>query len=439
MKTKELRLLIREELAKELKNSSLITPINEKLDPVGKEDDDIDNDGDVDKTDKYLLNRRKAIKKAVDKQDVKKESYNPDAEQDDEDVPNPVDDEGKPLDVKEAYADLSPEERLKVGKEYDHETIAQAYLNKMGRDSKLSSDDLLKIGKKVVFLNYDGDLGAAYKDLVKEALNPEVSKTVNNLIKAMAKRYDYSEQDAVFAIMAALKQRDFDGLVKEFKGETGEKRLDDLLDIILKYVEDPDNAEEELANYKERGYPGFSDMLKANLDRDLDFQTWVQVGHDRGLEEVEGSTLNLSAKDMEKLHKDGKLEIDGHKILYATGKPEVNEDIDLGHVDNEPHMLKADLYRIGKYSMELYKILDGFDDGETEFDFPHWWQSKIVKARLMLTSAKHYLDFELNEPQIDAMVNVASEEEIIDEEFVNITPNEESGEAVEAESDGPGY
>lgn len=33
----------------------------EALDPVGKEDDDINNDGKVDKTDKYLLNRRKAI------------------------------------------------------------------------------------------------------------------------------------------------------------------------------------------------------------------------------------------------------------------------------------------------------------------------------------------------------------------------------------------
>jgi hypothetical protein len=33
----------------------------EVLDPVGKEDKDIDNDGDTDKTDKYLLNRRKAI------------------------------------------------------------------------------------------------------------------------------------------------------------------------------------------------------------------------------------------------------------------------------------------------------------------------------------------------------------------------------------------
>ncbi len=33
----------------------------EDLDPVGKEDEDINNDGKVDKTDKYLLNRRKAI------------------------------------------------------------------------------------------------------------------------------------------------------------------------------------------------------------------------------------------------------------------------------------------------------------------------------------------------------------------------------------------
>lgn len=39
-----------------------------KLDPVGKEDSDVDNDGDVDKSDKYLMNRRKAIGKAIAKE-----------------------------------------------------------------------------------------------------------------------------------------------------------------------------------------------------------------------------------------------------------------------------------------------------------------------------------------------------------------------------------
>ena len=39
----------------------------ESMDPVGKEDKDIDNDGDHDSTDKYLLKRRKAIGKAIAK------------------------------------------------------------------------------------------------------------------------------------------------------------------------------------------------------------------------------------------------------------------------------------------------------------------------------------------------------------------------------------
>jgi len=40
----------------------------EAMDPVGKADKDIDNDGDVDDSDKYLHNRRKAIKKAMGKE-----------------------------------------------------------------------------------------------------------------------------------------------------------------------------------------------------------------------------------------------------------------------------------------------------------------------------------------------------------------------------------
>jgi hypothetical protein len=43
----------------------------EALDPVGKEDADIDNDGDTDKSDKYLHKRRKAIGKAIANKNVK--------------------------------------------------------------------------------------------------------------------------------------------------------------------------------------------------------------------------------------------------------------------------------------------------------------------------------------------------------------------------------
>jgi hypothetical protein len=47
--------------------------LNESLDPVGKEDSDIDNDGDVDKTDKYLTKRRQAVGKAIGKGRAMKE------------------------------------------------------------------------------------------------------------------------------------------------------------------------------------------------------------------------------------------------------------------------------------------------------------------------------------------------------------------------------
>ena len=100
------------------------------------------------------------------------------------------------------------------------------------------------------------------------------------------------------------------------------------------------------------------------------------------------------------------------------------EDLDLGHEDNEPHMLKADLYRIGKYAMELYQMVDGFE-GKGEVDFPHWWQSKVIKAKDALVGAKHYLDFELKEPQIDAMVDVAQDVEAIDEaKYTDYSNNE---------------
>jgi hypothetical protein len=88
---------------------------------------------------------------------------------------------------------------------------------------------------------------------------------------------------------------------------------------------------------------------------------------------------------------------------YIGGKMDLDEDLDLGHQDDEPHMLKGDLYRIGKYAMELYQMVDQFE-GMGEVDFPHWWQAKIIKAKEMISSAKHYLDFETKEPEIDAMV-----------------------------------
>jgi hypothetical protein len=123
--------------------------------------------------------------------------------------------------------------------------------------------------------------------------------------------------------------------------------------------------------------------------------------------------LDEKKKSFPDLTGDGK--VTKADILKARGV-ELDEDLDLGHQDNEPHMIKAELARIGKYAMELYKMVDQFE-GPQEVDFPGWWQAKVTTAKNMISSAKHYLEFELEEPKIDAMVDVASEEDAIGEEM----------------------
>jgi len=132
---------------------------------------------------------------------------------------------------------------------------------------------------------------------------------------------------------------------------------------------------------------------------------------DSKLKEIVIDALTEKKKSFPDLTGDGK--VTKADILKARGV-ELDEDLDLGHQDNEPHMIKAELAHIGKYAMELYKMIDQFE-GEQEVDFPGWWQAKITTARNMISSAKHYLEFELEEPKIDAMVDVASEEGAIDE------------------------
>ena len=137
---------------------------------------------------------------------------------------------------------------------------------------------------------------------------------------------------------------------------------------------------------------------------------------DKLKEAVKAALMNEKKKSFPDLTGDGK--VTQADILKGRGI-ELDEDLDLGHEDNEPHMVKADLYKIGKYAMELYQMVDQFE-GQGEVDFPAWWQSKITNAASMISSAKHYLEFELKEPEIDAMVGVAQNTGAIDNEISNI-------------------
>jgi len=291
---------------------------------------------------------------------------------------------------------------------YDYEDIGQFYLEGFNRPHSLTQDELGVLGKRIVNQLYKGDIGAAYDDLVRgKDLNEgtwstgtytQIKQFLSDLKRLKDKYYDIVGSDDVFNGLdgAQIAAKEMMRNAPENRGELNEENIG-------------------LADIEEMGY------------RD----------GENAFEKVRGRFLN---KPDHKAYREGFFQ----GFTDNTNAYGLNEDIDLGHQDNEPGMLKGDLYKIGKYSMELYQMMDDLE-GQGEVDFPHWWQSKIVTAKNMISGAKHYLDFELKEPSIDAVVDATID--VVDEDTSQLgtdgdtgfkaslyTPNEMGDAAVGRES-----
>ena len=110
-------------------------------------------------------------------------------------------------------------------------------------------------------------------------------------------------------------------------------------------------------------------------------------------------------------------------ILKGRGVKLKKEDMDVGHQDDEPGMLKSDVYRIAKMASMLYKQLNHYDQMPGEVDFPHWWQAKIIKAYDYLQSAYGYLDGEEKTAAIDLMAGMSKNLNEMDGEELTNTIN----------------
>jgi hypothetical protein len=95
--------------------------------------------------------------------------------------------------------------------------------------------------------------------------------------------------------------------------------------------------------------------------------------------------------------------IDTERKRRVPGGEMYTEDIDVGHQDDEPGMLKNELARAAKMAVMLYKKVDNYSNTGSEVDFPQWWQSKIIKAKDYLQGAFDYLDGEESVAQMDAI------------------------------------
>ena len=105
---------------------------------------------------------------------------------------------------------------------------------------------------------------------------------------------------------------------------------------------------------------------------------------------------------------------DLNRLRKLAGMEEVREDSVekdiIGHVDAEADMIRKELFKMGKYSVELYRMLDKLPNG----DFPHWWQAKLVKAGEYVADAKHYLEAELYSPEEESPLDTDETQELQD-------------------------
>ena len=118
----------------------------------------------------------------------------------------------------------------------------------------------------------------------------------------------------------------------------------------------------------------------------------------------------LNTKDHKDLPPSTIKVLDRLKKKYSISE-DVTEDLDIGHQDDEPNMLKQDAYEIAQYSIQLFKLLKHYESLDVEVDFPNWWQRKVMLAKDYVSKATHYLDFKTNEPAIDSQAAALQEDE----------------------------
>ena len=162
---------------------------------------------------------------------------------------------------------------------------------------------------------------------------------------------------------------------------------DDALSNVLGRVGD------ELTRYGDPGGATSIEELckKARCSREqlMKMMKWAQQQEDTSLQKIKDPDPSPDDEDDDDDMKDS-----------------IETETSIGHVDDERHMIRKELYQAAKYAKELFTMLDDLPE---DSDFPHWWQSKVTKSLQMLSKAKHYLENELAVPEATQNEAVCSE------------------------------
>jgi hypothetical protein len=237
-------------------------------------------------------------------------------------------------------------------------------------EAALKNPDKADLNKDGKLSDYEEKRGAAIeKAMVKEEEQPDVIDIVTLDVPLFIRMLEYAKEEAAD-------------------------------DMVLH-----DIATKTIALSKQRGILSMEDYealipAEEQLGENIDDKAkiyWMQQLKQGKIDKLPADPKAAFLKQM----MDDEIQDDIKKYRRERG---LEEDLDVGHQDDEPNMLKSDLYRIVKYGMELYQMMDKYDDMPGEVDFPHWWQSKVTKAKDMIASAHHYLEGEEQVAQIDAVM-----------------------------------
>ena len=416
---------------KTLDDDDVVNIQKEKLDPVGKEDDDINNDGKVDKTDKYLANKRKAIAKAIlkSKKTITKEDL----------------EEGKLSNALGGVAVLAS--LLLVGKLNSSDPVVQRLQAEYEQAEPAQQDSIKDLmSKRLLFLDtgkadastpMNEDLakflrGGGYKTPVSDLLrkinkqlavdgndvdDDDADKKTTDLTKMQAKimsgeaTEDEAERYFKGLEKAGVSKRDIESLERTYKRKKAERAQQNTPSPTNEgncgcgqtpcktYGQMRETKEEEF-DYKA---PKDKDKDDIRIDPDTEFKVDLKHLIQKHMKEGKSKedVIKLTKKLMAKLHNDGEVKIKGTTLLFKEADVPMDTQLTLpeppkrtanflgpDNMDYEGGMAKSQMLKMKNYAKALCDMIDD----ETQLE--SWVQAKLTKASDYMSSVYHYLDYQ---------------------------------------------
>lgn len=139
-------------------------------------------------------------------------------------------------------------------------------------------------------------------------------------------------------------------------------------------------------------------LLEKAVSQDQQQAAAIALSVKRG--DAPKSILRGASKEMYKMSEKELKKFAATKHTGLPVKKEAVKEADLGG-DDEAGMMMGDLYKIAEYASELHDMLMELKE-KGGYDFPHWWQAKIVIASHNISAAYHYLEHELKMKNVES-------------------------------------